>query len=192
MFRRKVQRWSSWRSWTFVDVVGRIGGEAKVANQRVLALAAWLFRPRCQAAGEKRAGRYNGAMSKPPPRYVQPYRYASPNIPLSAIKRFARRIADQFHPAKIILFGSYAYGTPHEESDVDLLVIMPCRNEIDQSIRIGLAFERPFSFDLIVRKPYHMQQGLKEDDCDWFLREIAEKGKVLYEAPNANGGIGTC
>jgi len=49
--------------------------------------------------------------------YVQPYRYASPNIPLSAIQRFARRIAKRFHPEKIILFGSYAYGRPHGESD---------------------------------------------------------------------------
>ena len=59
-------------------------------------------------------------MSKPPSapaRYRQPYRYASPDIPLSAIKRFARQIAEKFHPDKIILFGSYAYGKPHEESD---------------------------------------------------------------------------
>jgi hypothetical protein len=55
-------------------------------------------------------------------RYVQPYRYASPNIPLAAIRRFARRIAERFQPDKIVLFGSYAYGTPHNESDVDLLV----------------------------------------------------------------------
>jgi hypothetical protein len=59
-------------------------------------------------AGNKRAPRYNGAMSKQRPRYVQPYRYASSNIPLSAIKRFARQIAEQFHPDKILLFGSYA------------------------------------------------------------------------------------
>jgi len=121
--------------------------------------------------------------------YVQPYRYASPNIPMSAIKRFARRIADKFHPDKIILFGSYAYGTPHNESDVDLLVIMPCRNAIDQSVRITLAFERPFSFDLIVRTPYQMRQGLKDpNDRDWFLYEITQKGKVLYEAPHSSVG----
>jgi predicted nucleotidyltransferase len=79
------------------------------------------------------------------PRYVQPYRYASPNIPQAAIRRFARRIAERFEPDKIILFGSYAYGTPHEESDVDLLVIMRCRNAIDQSIRILTVFEEcPF------------------------------------------------
>ncbi len=42
------------------------------------------------------------------------YRYLPPNIPLSAIRRFARRIAERFDPEKIILFGSFAYGTPHE------------------------------------------------------------------------------
>src|SRR5437867_831459 len=93
-----------------------------------------------------------GAMSKPRAvPYVQPYRYASPNVPMRAIRRFARQIAEKFHPDKIILIGSYAYGTPHNESDVDLLVIMPCRNAIDQAIRIDCAFDRPFSLDLIVR-----------------------------------------
>src|SRR5215471_15725169 len=88
--------------------------------------------------------------------YVQPYHYRSPNIPLSAIRRFARQIAERFHPDKIILFGSYAYGQPHEESDVDLMVIMPTRNAIDQAIRINRAFERPFSVDLHVRTPYQI------------------------------------
>ena len=72
---------------------------------------------------------------------------------MRAIRRFARRIAEKFQPEKIILFGSYAYGTPHNESDVDLLVIMPCRNTIDQAVRIDCALEAPFSLDLIVRTP---------------------------------------
>ena len=118
--------------------------------------------------------------------YVQPYRYPSPNIPLTAIKRFARRIAEQFHPQRIILFGSYAYGTPHAESDVDLLVIMPASDVVNMAIRISLAFERPFSFDLLVRTPQQMERGLR--DSDWFLREIVEKGKVLYEAKNGDMG----
>src|SRR6202049_4073962 len=115
-------------------------------------------------------------------RYVQPYRYPSPNIPLAAIRRFARRIAARFHPEKIVLFGSYAYGTPHAESDVDILVIMPTRDRVQQAICIDLAFEPPFSLDLIVRTPKQIERGLRDDD--WFLREIMEKGKVLYEAPN--------
>ncbi|MBI1914905.1 MAG: nucleotidyltransferase domain-containing protein [Planctomycetes bacterium] len=120
--------------------------------------------------------------------YVQPYRYPSPNIPLSAIRRLARQIAERFRPDKIILFGSYAYGTPHEESDVDLMVIMPTRNVIDQAIRIDLAFEREFALDVHVRTPYQIKRGLKEGDCDWFLREVMEKGKVLYEAPDGSVG----
>jgi predicted nucleotidyltransferase len=116
--------------------------------------------------------------------YVLPYRYPSPNIPLSAIRRFARQIAERFHPEKIILFGSYAYGQPHAESDVDLMVIMTTRNAIDQAIRIDLAFEWPFALDVHVRTPYQIKQGLKEGDCDWFPREVMEKGKVLYEAPH--------
>jgi predicted nucleotidyltransferase len=118
--------------------------------------------------------------------YVQPYRYASPNIPMSAIRRFARRIAERFHPQKIILFGSYAYGTPHNESDVDLLVIMPADNVVNQAIRIGMAFERPFSFDLIVRTPKQIEIGFR--DNNWFLREIIEKGKILYEARDEKMG----
>src|SRR5438552_10849569 len=121
-------------------------------------------------------------------RYVQPYRYPSPNIPLAAIRRFARAIAERFQPDKIILFGSYAYGRPHEESDVDLLVIMPTRNATDQAIRIDLTFERPFSLDVHVRTPYQIKQALKESDCDWFLREVMERGKVLYEAPHGSVG----
>lgn len=143
---------------------------------------------------EHRAGEvaYNSTMSTkrhPPAPYVQPYRYASPNIPLSAIRRFVRQIAERFQPEKIILFGSYAYGTPHNESDVDLMVIMPARNAIDQAIRIALAFERPFSVDLHVRTPYQIRQGLKDpEDRDWFLYEVMTKGKVLYEAPHDSVG----
>ena len=121
--------------------------------------------------------------------YVQPHRYRSPNVPLSVIRRFARQIGERFQPEKIVLFGSYAYGTPHAESDVDLLVIMPARNVIDQSVRICQAFERPFSLDLIVRTPRQIELGLREDDCNWFLREVIEKGMVLYET--RNGGVGS-
>src|SRR5260370_42580684 len=112
-------------------------------------------------------------------RYVQPYRYASPNIPMAAIRRFARQIAERFQPDKIILFGSYAYGKPHEDSDVDLLVIMRTKNAIDQSIRIKTGFKRLFSLNLIVRTPWQIERGLK--DNNWFLFSIIEKGKGRCE-----------
>ena len=105
----------------------------------------------------------------------------APGIPLHAIRKLAREIADRFRPDRIILFGSYAYGTPHAESDVDLLVIMPARNVIDQAVRIRMALApRSFPLDLIVRTPEFVRRGLEGED--WFLREIVGKGKVLHEA----------
>src|SRR5437660_5983656 len=100
------------------------------------------------------------------------------DVPLSAIRRFARQVAERFHPDKIILFGSHAYGTPHADSDVDILVVMPCRNEFDQATKTRSAIDAPFAMDLIVRTPYALQWRLKEGN--WFLREITSKGKALY------------
>src|SRR5713101_8283307 len=102
------------------------------------------------------------------------YRYLPPNIPLAAIRRFARRVAERFDPEKIILFGSFAYGTPHEDSDVDLLVVMPTYHEIRQSIRLSMSFDREFPLDLIVRTPKRLRYWLAEGDS--FLQEITSKG----------------
>src|SRR5258708_7345286 len=88
--------------------------------------------------------------------------YRGANVPKSAIRRFAREVAERFHPDKIILFGSHAYGKPHAGSDVDILVIMPCRNQLDQAFKIRCAVESPFSMDLIVRKPSNLDWRLKE------------------------------
>jgi predicted nucleotidyltransferase len=129
-------------------------------------------------------------MAKKPPRLPGPVtacRYRSPNIPLSVIRQWARRLGEGFQPDQIILFGSYAYGRPHEESDVDLLVVMPARNEIDQAIRLSLAFDPPFPLDLIVRTPEHLRRDLDDGDC--FLREVVSRGKVLYE--KADGTVGS-
>src|SRR5262245_43970754 len=95
-----------------------------------------------------------------PPKCV----YFGANIPMRVIRRYARAIADEFHPDRIILFGSYAYGTPHEDSDVDLLVVMPARNEHDQAVRIRRRLAAPFPVDLIVRTPKEMKWRLEEGE----------------------------
>src|SRR5947207_10055255 len=84
-------------------------------------------------------------------------RYWGADIPMRVIRRFAREVAERFEPDKIILFGSYAYGTPHADSDVDILVVMRTRNQLDQAYRIRLAFRAPFPLDLIVRTPHSMK-----------------------------------
>src|ERR1700676_3461097 len=96
--------------------------------------------------------------------------YRGADVPMRVIRQFARQVGEHFHPDKIILFGSYAYGTPHADSDVDILVVMPARNELDQCVRIDLACESFFPLDLIVRTPKNMAWRLEEGDS--FLREI--------------------
>src|ERR1022692_4784642 len=101
-------------------------------------------------------------------------------ISRSAIKRFARQIAERFQPEKIILFGSYAYGEPNADSDVDLLVVMPARNQIDQAIKIRRALKAAFPMDLIVRTPKKLNERL--DRGDLFTTHIVSNGKVLYRS----------
>jgi predicted nucleotidyltransferase len=124
-----------------------------------------------------------------PKKAALPLWYRGADIPMSVIRRFARQVAERFQPDKIILFGSYAYGEPHADSDVDILVVMPARNELDQSVRISLLIDPPFPLDIIVRTPKNMKWRLEEGDS--FLKEIVSKGKVLHEkADNGVGGEG--
>jgi len=112
--------------------------------------------------------------------------YYGADIPMSVIRRYARRVGERFQPDKIILFGSRAYGTPHADSDVDLLVIMPARNQIDQAIKIRWECPAPFPMDLIVRTPHNLGWRLKEGES--FHTEIVTRGKVLYEKKHAGVG----
>ena len=114
-----------------------------------------------------------------------PYHHGA-DVPLCVIRDYALRVAERFDPERIILFGSYAYGAPTADSDVDILVVMPARNELDQAVRIDAACEPYFALDLIVRTPENLRWRLEEGDS--FLREITTRGKVLYE--KANHGMG--
>jgi uncharacterized protein len=99
---------------------------------------------------------------------------------MRVIRRFARQVAERFQPDKIILFGSYAYGTPHADSDVDILVVMPARNELGQAFKIHWTIQPPFPLHILVRTPRNLTRGLEEGEA--FLSEILSKGKMLYEA----------
>ncbi len=96
------------------------------------------------------------------------------------IQRVSDEIARKFQPDKIILFGSYAYGTPTENSDVDLLVVMPFEGrKAKKATEIRLAVRGGFAMDLIPITPESLQYRIEIED--FFLREVVEKGKVLYE-----------
>ncbi len=75
------------------------------------------------------------------------------DVLMAEIRRFARQVAERFQPDMIILFGSHAYGTLHSDSDVDILVIMPARNQHDQAVKIRLEIPVPFPMDLPGSQP---------------------------------------
>lgn len=100
-------------------------------------------------------------------------------IPIQAIRAVVKQIAEKFQPDQVILFGSYAYGNPRPESDVDLLVIMETRlRNTEQAAQIARALDYHFGLDLLVRSPRQMAERLTLGD--FFMQEIMEKGKMLY------------
>jgi predicted nucleotidyltransferase len=102
-------------------------------------------------------------------------------IPMKTIRAITKHIADEFHPEQIILFGSHAYGNPTAWSDVDLLVVMDTpKGELETALAISESLATlNFRVDIIVRSREVFEKRRKLGD--WFLRDIAEKGKVLYE-----------
>lgn len=100
------------------------------------------------------------------------------------IRKLSEQIASEFHPDKIILFGSHAYGHPGPDSDVDLLVIMRFRGRpVRKAIAILNKLNVLAPIDLLVRTPEQVQKRLALGDQ--FMREIMERGKVMDEAHNS-------
>lgn len=100
------------------------------------------------------------------------------------IRQLCTRIAREFKPEKIILFGSYAYGRPTPESDLDLLVVMQFEGDpLEQAVTMLNQLNMRLPIDLLVRTPEQMQQRLEMGDS--FMRNIIERGKVMYEAHHA-------
>jgi predicted nucleotidyltransferase len=94
-----------------------------------------------------------------------------------------RRIVNDYKPEKIIVFGSYAYGQPDSESDLDLLIIKQTN-------------ERPIDRRIAVRtllRPLKLRPGVSpivvtQDEIDErlalgdpFAEELMTKGRVIYE-----------
>jgi predicted nucleotidyltransferase len=101
-------------------------------------------------------------------------------IPQGGIDYVVQQISEKFHPLKIILFGSYAYGEPRPESDVDLLVITDSpMKESELSFQIRKNIEYNFGIDFIVKTPENLKRRIELGDP--FLKEITNKGKVVYE-----------
>ncbi len=97
-----------------------------------------------------------------------------------SINAFVEKVAAQFHPERVVLFGSYAYGKPTPDSDVDLLVVMSHEGSpAMQAAKIRKRIRAGFPMDLVVRSPEEIEKRLSMDD--FFVRDIMERGQPLYE-----------
>ena len=99
------------------------------------------------------------------------------------IERIVKKIAHEYNPRKIILFGSYAYGSPTSHSDIDLLIIKDTdKRPIDRWMEVKRILRDPER--MVSVSPLVYTEKEIEDRFlikDFFIEEILKKGKVLYE-----------
>lgn len=98
------------------------------------------------------------------------------------IQKITDKIVKEFKPQKVVLFGSYAWGTPTKDSDIDIFVIKddPRKNIRDMAIDLEeILLPRTLPLDLIVYKPEQVERFIKEENM--FITKILTKGKTLYE-----------
>ena len=99
------------------------------------------------------------------------------------INKIISKLVKEYKPERVILFGSYAWGRPKKESDLDLLVVKKSRkHRIKRFVEVkGLLFdpERDLVVSPLVLTPSELEERL--DLGDDFIRDILEKGEVLYD-----------
>jgi predicted nucleotidyltransferase len=104
-------------------------------------------------------------------------------IQRKAIKKWCEIVANEFRPERIILFGSYADGDPTEDSDVDVLVVMPLargQRDVRQAAAIRERVPAPFPMDVIVRSPKQIARRLALGDS--FITGVLRQGRMMYES----------
>lgn len=98
------------------------------------------------------------------------------------ILRVVEKIKEQYKPQKIILFGSFAWGNPDKDSDVDLLIIKKTElkhRERSLLVRKIISEENALiGIDILVFSPEEIEERLRIGDS--FISKIFRKGEVLY------------
>ncbi|MDQ6694927.1 MAG: nucleotidyltransferase domain-containing protein [Chloroflexota bacterium] len=97
---------------------------------------------------------------------------------MQAIEGVAREIVARFDPVQVILFGSYAYGEPTADSDVDLLILMNSdRLPIQIAADISAGIDHPFALDILVYTPAQLASAVERNAT--FATEVVTRGVVL-------------
>ena len=99
---------------------------------------------------------------------------------IEVISETIKQIIEKFHPEKIIMFGSYTYGKPGQNSDLDLLIVMNYKGSSKkQAVKIIQSIDYHFPIDLIVRSTDQIHERIRLGD--FFFKDIIDKGKILYD-----------
>ena len=98
------------------------------------------------------------------------------------ILEIAEKIKKKYHPEKIILFGSYAYGKPNEDSDIDLFIVKNTRKRrTDRFVEVKkIAYdpERRIPFSPLIYTAQEIKERIALGDD--FVADILKRGEVLY------------
>ncbi|MDA1190476.1 MAG: nucleotidyltransferase domain-containing protein [Candidatus Poribacteria bacterium] len=98
------------------------------------------------------------------------------------VHEMADQIVREFHPIRVLVFGSYARGEATRHSDVDLLVVMP--NGTDRrkaAIAIySLLADHTIPSDIVVTTPDEIER--RGNQVGTVLRPALREGVVLYDA----------
>ena len=100
------------------------------------------------------------------------------------IKEITDKIVQEYKPEKIILFGSLVWGEPHEDSDIDLLVVKETnkpRIERQREVKDIINFSQ-MPVDVLVHTPNELEESINKKR-NLFLEDIVHNGKVLYTKP---------
>ncbi len=98
------------------------------------------------------------------------------------LNNIVTRLRQDYDPEQIILFGSYAYGNPTDESDIDLLIVKDTNESVlERWVRVRKMVSElrtGFAFSPIIVTPSELETRLGK--CDSFFEEIVKRGKKLY------------
>ena len=97
------------------------------------------------------------------------------------LKRVTEIIVREYHPDRVILFGSLAQGKVHEWSDIDLVIVRDTSHRFLDRIREIFLLTHPrVAFNVVVYTPHEVAE-MEERKHYFWIDEIAGKGKVLYD-----------
>lgn len=97
-----------------------------------------------------------------------------------AISDLAAQIVQRYRPLRVILFGSHAYGSPRQDSDVDLLVVMAFDGSpVRTAAEILASIDPKFPVDLVLHRPQDVEVRYRQGDP--LVRDAIDRGRVIYE-----------